>query len=789
MFKTLMRTIWRNALRRPVFTGINLLGLSLGIACSFIMLLYVQQEWSYDKHFPKADKVFRIGTGFMNMGAFAISQEILRDNLLEKCKDVAAATRITSRGGPQPVKIGEQTFIQEELLYVDSTFFDVFAYTFEAGQAATALQEPNSVVITADLAEKYFGKRDVMGEYLAFGEEQTLFQVSGVVEEQTQKSHLPTGMWLPIYPKLRGETSWMSGSLYNYVRLHDQAEQADLEAYLDQLQREDVYPQIQPQMPVEEWLQSNMAVRFYPQPLPTIYLSAPLGFELSPGGNPVLVNILAIIGLIILLMASFNYINLTTAVGIARAKEVGVKKTLGAGPFALKGQFLLEAILFSVVAASIATGLAEILLYVVEKVTGNVLIEQLLASWKQALLLLGFALMVGSLSGLYPAFFLTRFKPIQVLKGQLGLKKQSFFRGGLIVLQFTMAAFLLIGTFTVYQQFQYMNKSDKGFQHQNVMVLYQLDSLGGSKESFRQLIGQHHEVLTSSFNSRMPAGRNLWQATYKTEVMANPISITSFPIDEDYLEVMGMQLVEGRNFSKDLAADSSALILNESAVAALELTDPIGKVLNENQRIVGVVKDFHFQDFHHDIAPAVLNFDRTGHNLTLKLKGNDVAGFLSYLEGRWAEFVPGEKMAYYFLDENLAALSEKEAVLSKAIAIFSVLAIFIACLGLLGLAVFMTTLRTKEMGIRKILGASISSIVGILAKDFLLLITLAALIAIPLAYWGGQRWLADFAFRIDLEWWLFVLPALAILLIAWLTVSYHSLRLARTNPVDALHVE
>lgn len=788
MFHTLLKTIFRSALRRPVFTGINLLGLSLGIACSFIMLMYVQQEWSYDNHFPEGKQVFRIGTGFMNMGSFAVSQEILREHLMQS-KDVEAATRLTTRGGDQVIKVKEQTFIEPNVIFVDSTFFEVFAYTFEAGSAANALKNPNSVVLTADLAEKYFGTKAVIGEYLEVGEESALFQISGVVEAQTKNSHLPNGLWFPIYPKLRGETNWMSGSLYNYAKLKAQAEEADLVAYLDQLLRQEVYPKINPQMEVEEWLQSSNAVQFHPRPLKDIYLGEPLRFELSAGGNSLLVNMLAVIGLIILLMASFNYINLSTAVGITRSREIGVKKTLGASPSVLKLQFLLEAVLFSVVAALIAAGLADVLLYAVEKITGSRLLESVFQHWTQGLGLFSFALIVGLLSGLYPALYLTRFKPASVLKGKLNLNQKSFFRAGLIVVQFTMAAFLLIGTFTVYQQFQYMRQSDKGFQHENVLVVYKLDSLTNQKESFRQEVAQHTQVMNSSFNSRMPAGRNLWQTTYKTPEMENPQSFTTFPIDADYLETMGMQLVEGRSFSSELAEDSSALILNESAVRALELENPIGQVLNKDQRIIGVIKDFHFQDFHHSLVPVVMNFDNTGHNLALKLKGDDTEAFLSHLQEKWQQFLPDEELSYYFLDENLAALSEKEGVLSKAIAIFSLLAIFIACLGLFGLAVFMTAIRTKEMGIRKILGASVRGIVGILAKDFLQLISLAALIAIPLAYWGGQQWLADFAFRIELSWWLFVLPSLAILLIAGLTVSYHSVRLAHTNPVEALHVE
>lgn len=788
MFKTLLKTIIRNAQRRPVFTSINLLGLSLGIACSFIMLRYVQQEWSYDKHFPNGEQVFRIGTGFMNMGPFAVSQEILRDNVLT-FNDIEAATRLTTRGGELSLKVGEETFMQDQTLFVDSTFFQVFAYRFEDGNPASALQSPNSVVLTADLALKYFGKTNVVGEYMEVGEEGSLFQVTGVVEEQTQNSHLPTGMWMPIYPRLRGEDGWMSGSLYNYVKLSEGANKADLVSTLDQLVRNEVYPKVNPGMELEPWLTSSNALKFYPQQLQEIYLGERLRFDLSAGGNPLLVNILAIIGLIILIMASFNYINLSTAVGITRAREIGVKKTLGAATRLLQGRFLLEAILFSLTAALVAGIMADSLLYLVEKATGSRLLDTLFEKPVHIMALVAFALFVGLLSGLYPAFFLTRFRPAQVLKGNLGVQKKSFFRGGLIVIQFTLAAFLLIGTLTVYQQFQFMRVSDKGFKHENVLVLYNLDSLANSKESFRQQLQQHTEVISSSFNSRMPAGRNLWQATYKTPEMEHPLSLNTFPIDEDYLSTLDMPILAGRNFDAQLASDSSGLIVNEAAVKALGLQNPVGQKINEEERIIGVVKDFNFQDYHHAVEPIVMTYDVYQHNISLKLKGEDMAGFLAHLEEKWQSFVPEEALSYYFLDENLAALSEKEGVLSKAIALFSILALFIACLGLFGLAVFMTALRTKEMGIRKVLGASVEGIVGLLAKDFLQLIAIATLIAIPFAYWGTNQWLADFVFRIKLDWWLFVLPSITILLIAWLTVSYHSLRLARKNPVESLHVE
>jgi putative ABC transport system permease protein len=347
----------------------------------------------------------------------------------------------------------------------------------------------------------------------------------------------------------------------------------------------------------------------------------------------------------------------------------------------------------------------------------------------------------------------------------------------------------MIGSLAVFRQLNYMQHSDKGFQHDNVVVIRNFDDLGNKKEALKELVEQNSQVVSTSINSRMPAGYNLWRATYQSAGMDQSISLNGFPIDENYLPTMGIQLLEGRNFSGDLATDTSNVLLNESAVKALELQEPIGAVLNDNRRVIGVVADFNFESFRSRIAPIVFNYDVDGYQLAIKLSGNDLPGFIQHLESSWAQLAGEEKIRYYFLDDNLAELSAKEAVLSRAIGIFTVLALFIACLGLFGLTTHATVRRAKEIGIRKVLGATVSQIVFLLSRDFLSLVALAFAIGIPIAWILVSKWLQGFVYRIELQWWLFAAPAIIGILVAFFTLSYQSVSAALNNPAEVLKDE
>lgn len=783
-----IRQITRQIRRHPLFYSLNLLGLGIGIACAFVLLSYVRQEWSYDRSIPYGDRIYRIGTNFMDMGGFAISQEKLQPVLEERCRAVEHATRF--RGGSDlTFEIDQRTYTIERGLYVDTNFFQVFAYQFIEGQADHSLQTADQIVLTEDIARRFFGSPPYLGKTLHLAGEDRTLSVAGVVSPFPGNTHLPATVWLSVTPQLSDDRSWTSARYYTYVKTHQQSSRSDLEDFFSQLQREEIHPQSAPDSPFESWISSSQAVHFYVQPLREIYLYSDLNMDITAGGNPTQVWVLGLIGLFILIMAGVNYINLSTATAAGRAKEIGIKKTMGANRSQLIIQFLGESLTLSLLAMIIAGSLSGLLLRVLESVSGEVLMTSILDGLPQWLLLLAFSVGTGLLAGAYPAFYLSRFRPVWALKNDASGYRKGRLRNMLVVFQFSIAAALMISSLVIFRQLSYMQHSDKGFQHENVLVIRNFDDLDTKKETLRELIEQHSQVVTTSINSRMPAGYNIWRATYQSEGMDQSISLNGFPIDENYLPTMGIKLLEGRNFSGDLATDTSNVILNESAVKALELKEPIGAVLNDNRRVIGVVSDFNFESFRNQIAPIVFNYDVDGYQLAIKFGGTDLPAFTRYLEESWNKLAGDQEIRSYFLDDNLAELSAKEAILSRAIGIFTILALFIACLGLFGLTTHATVRRAKEIGVRKVLGATVQQIVVLLSRDFLSLVAVAFIIGIPVAWMLVSQWLQGFVYRITLEWWMFAGPALVGIGIAFLTLSYQSISAALNDPAKVLKDE
>lgn len=783
-----LRQITRQIRRHPLFYGLNLLGLGLGIACAFVLLSYVRQEWSYDRSIPDGEQIYRIGTNFMDMGGFAISQEKLQPILQDRCRAVEHATRFRGSSG-FTFEVDQQVFPVDGGLFVDTNFFQVFPYQFVEGKAGDALVTADQVVLSEEVAQRLLGTGPYLGKTLSLKDENKTFSVSGVVRPFPGKTHLPASVWLSVSPQLSDDRSWTSARYYTYVKLHEQANRAGLEDFFAQLQREEIHPQTAPNTTFENWIGSSQAVHFYIQPLHDIYLHSDLNMDLTSGGNSTQVWVLGIIGVFILLMAGVNYVNLSTATASTRAKEIGIKKTMGANRRQLIFQFLGESVSLSLLAMIIAGSLSGLLLKLLEVISGDVLMSSILDGTPQWLVLLGFSLFTGLLAGAYPAFYLSGFQPVWTLKSDTAGHRKGYLRNVLVVFQFSIAAALMIGSLVIFRQLNFMQHADKGFRHENVVVIRNFDDLGTQKETLREMVEQNSQVVRTSINSRMPAGYNLWRATYKSEGMDQSISLNGFPIDENYIPTMGIKLLEGRNFSGDLATDTSNVLLNESAVRALELEEPIGAVLNGDRRVIGVVADFNFESFRSQIAPVVFNYDVDGYQLAIKLTGNDLPAFIQQLENNWDQLAGDEKIRYYFLDDNLAELSAKEAVLSRAIGIFTVLALFIACLGLFGLTMHATARRAKEIGVRKVLGATVSQIVVLLSKDFLKLVAIAFIIGIPVAWLLVHNWLQDFVYRIDLNWWTFGAPAIAGVLIAFITLSYQSISAALNNPADILKDE
>ncbi len=788
MFYNNLKTALRNFRKYPGYSFLNLFGLALGLAASFTLLLYSYRELSYENEIEARDRIYRVATDFYNMGGFAKSQRQLLDFLPQECPDVELGTRFDKGFRETVVRVGETEYLEPHYYFVDTNFFELFSYHFLKGNPEKVLRSPDEVVISETLAKKYFGEESPLGQTLEIGKEKKPFRVSGVVEKMG-RTHLTADIWMPMEKEEIDKGHWTNIYYYNYVRMREGSGRAELEAGLAGVLKNHAYPAAQTDASFEAWKASDPAVHFFVQPLQDIYLHSDYQFEVSPGGNPLQVYILGVVGLFILLIAGVNYINLTTARSAIRAKEIGVKKTLGARRPVLVYQFLTESLLNSFLALLLAFVLAHLLLAFFGDSNWASLLEYAFSSPRYVAALLLFTLLVGLLSGLYPAFYLSGFRPAEVIKGEFALGGNGLLRSGLVVLQFAIAAGLVLSSIVVYQQLQYMQHKDMGFDTEGVMVIENAGALKEKAEAFRTLAEQQSQVERTGFSARTPTGSGVWMYTYQTPQMKESITMQTFPVDDQFLPTLGMRIAEGRNFSREMGSDSSAVIINEAAVKAFGLEEPIGAEVNEGQRVVGVVHDFNFQSLHKKIEPVVLTYSTTPNDLAIKLKRGDVAGFIATLKEHWRSFSPDEPMRYFFLDDNFAQLAADEKALSRAISFFTLLALIIAALGLLGLAAFTAEQRTKEIGIRKILGATIRDIVSLLSRDFLKLVGIALFIALPLGWFAMEKWLQNFAYRIDIPWWGFLLTAALAIVVAFLAVSYQSLRAALSNPVEALRKE
>lgn len=786
--KVAFRTLWRS----KGYSFITIGGLAIGIACSLVIFLFVHGEWSHDKGFAKADRTYRIGISFFNIGKFASAPEELLDVLPKEFGGIETATRIRQEKNV-PIRIENQTLIEPIVYYTDTAFFKIFDYTFISGNPARVLSGTNEAVVTQELARKFFGDSEAIGKTIEVGKSREQFTITAVVKKLGFNSHLKSQLWLSNQGKLKGDPVWSSAAFYSYVLLKENNTEADLTSALDLLFEHHVYPESGKPMgfaTLEDYRRNDMAIKFYVHNVKDIYLHSKLNHELSPGGNETNIYIFSAVAFFILILAAVNFVNLTTARATRRAKEVGIRKALGTVRSKLVGQYLLESVTTSVIAMVVALLLAEVFLRVFESVTGTPLLNTIWQTPYTVGLFILFSFLVGTLSGIYPAFYLTSFIPVKVLKGTIETGGGSF-RNFLVVFQFTISILLISCALVVQNQLHFMATKDLGFDQQNVLTIDRISLLKNSADAFRNELAALPGVTTSSFHTGEPgSNRVMTFSTYQTPKMDHPASIFTYSADENFLSLNSMQLKAGRDFNKELASDSSAIILNEAAVKALDLGEnPIGAVINETQKVIGVVSNFHWESLRKEIAPLAIVMGKDRWELGFKLDAEAIPAFLTAAEQKWKQHVPDEPFRYHFLDANFGELLTKEKIFGKAISVFTILAILISCLGLYGLSAFTVEQRTKEIGIRKVLGASAYHIVSMLNKKFTLLITIALVISVPLSVYILQKWLDGFAYKVELNVGLFFITGLISILIAWIAVSYHSLKAASINPTDTLKYE
>ncbi|MES2647244.1 MAG: ABC transporter permease [Bacteroidota bacterium] len=800
-FKIAFRNLWRN----KAFSAINIFGLAIGIATCLVILMFVQNELSYDRFNKKADRTARIIFIGQVQGEKMKEASVMppvAKALLSDYPEVEEATRLKNAGSPI-INYADKSFREGSVAFVDSNFFSVFTLPLIAGDTRTALLEPNTVVITEATAKKYFGKEDAIGKVLFFKEWNSNYKVTGVMKKIPVNSHFH----FDFFASMSGfeeakSSSWMSSNFYTYLVLRKGADYKQLQSKLPGLVSKYIGPQMQQAMglTLEQFRKNGSDIGFMLEPLTSIHLKSDTTSELEPRGDIRYVYIFSAIALFMLLIACINFMNLSTASAAKRAREVGIRKVMGSVKLQLVKQFLIESMLITVIALLIALTIAQLVLPLFNNITGKALSLNFSENvWLlPSLLLLG--IVTGFIAGSYPAFFLSSFNPATVLKGKLVAgKKTGWLRSGLVVFQFCISIVLIVGTAVVYLQLSYIQNKNLGYEKERVLILPETYLLGQKEAVLKQKIKADTRVSNVTSSGYLPAGPSNGNNFFiYAQEEASQIKTLRYDVEDNYISTLGMEIVHGRNFSPEFATDSNGIILNETAARALGWEkNAIGKTVKRRENtgaeitynVIGVVKDFHFKSLHERISPLVMTLSRNSGTLIIKTKTAEVGGLLATLKNEWDNLNPETPFSYSFLDERFDATYREDKNTGMMLGIFAGLTIFVACLGLFGLATFTANQRTKEIGIRKVLGASVTGIVSLLSTDFLKLVCIAFVVAVPVAWLVMNRWLQDFAYRIDIPWQAFVIAAIAAISITLFTVSYQAIKSALANPVKSLRSE
>ncbi len=807
MFNNHIKIAWRTLLKHKGLFAINILGLSIGIAAALIIFLFVSDELSYDRFHEKSDNIVRVVLrGKMNGEIIkeAVTPGPVASTLQKEFPEVLQATRLKSQGTPQ-ITYKNQTFRDNKFAYVDANFFEIFTVPLIKGDTKTALIEPNSIIITQELASKYFGNEDPIGKILDFKEWKQQFKVTGVMQQLPGNSHFHFDIFGSIESLSHAkEALWVESGYHSYLLLDNRTDFKETESKLPGIVDKYMGPQIKKAMGMsyEEFKRDN-EIGLFLQPLTDIHLHSDFSevTNLEPGGDIKTIYIFGAIAIFILLIACINFMNLSTAAASKRAKEVGVKKVLGSSKKELIKQFLAESCIATIIAMIIAMVVVILTLPLFNTLSGKTLDISYILHTK-TLFCFGVAgVSISILAGSYPAFFLSSFKPIAALKNKfVNTGKTKGLRSGLVVLQFMLSVGLIIATLVVDQQMAFIQNKDIGYQKDQMLVLRDSWMLGTNEEVFKEQLAKDPRVSSITMSGHIPAGPS---NTHMTSIYPGQNSETIrrsivYNIDEQYIPTMGMKLVAGRNFSEDFGAEANNMIINETSAKIMGFADDaVGKIVtmsinNEGgtrvYTVIGVVQDFHFNSLHEPIDQLImLNYKSPG--LIVRAKTADMAGLIASAESIWKGFNSGEPFSYGLLDELYNQTYIKEQKMGAILRIFALLTIFVACLGLFGLITFTAEQRFKEIGIRKVLGSNISQIVAMLSADFLKLVLISFLIAFPLGFYLMNIWLQDFAYRIEIEWWIFGLAGLITLCVAFITIGWKSFKAASMNPVNSLRAE
>lgn len=812
MLKNYLKIAWRNLLKSKVFSSINIIGLASGLACFILIALYVADELSYERFNEKANRIYRINSDILFGGNnlhMAVTSDPMGATLKKDYPQVEEFVRFYNSDGYRMVKKGTEYIREDNVAHADSSLFNVFTLPIISGETKTALTEPNTVVITESTAKKYFASTEVVGKNIETDENKsTLYKITAVIKDIPHNSHFKFDFIFSMHNVQYQWGNFLSNNFQTYIVLRPGTDYKTFEKNFAQVIDKYLLPQAKQFMNInsmEEFAKSGNRLEYSLMPLTAIHLHSDRFPELGVNGNIQYVYIFSAVALFVLLLACINFMNLSTARSSSRAKEVGIRKVLGSEKQSLIKQFLAESTLTAIIATVFAVIIVWLCISWFNNLSGKQLSIADLFQTKYLAVLIALPFVVGLLAGGYPAFFLSSFKPIAVLKGKInaGFKKSTL-RNVLVVFQFATSIFLIVGTIVVYRQLNYIQTKKLGFSKDQVLIINGTGGMGNNTEAFKNEVSKLSGVKASTYAGYLPvsnSSRN--DNTYSTSPVMdskNGFNMQTWVADYDYLNVMGMELAKGRNFSKEFGTDSSALIINESLAKLLGFNDPIGKKLYtyfqdqsgtklSTYNIIAVVKNFHFESLKQNIGPLCFRLGKPDWVTAFKVNTGNIKELVSNIESKWKTLAPAMPFSYQFLDEsfdNMYRVEQRTAKLGLSLAI---IAILIACLGLVGLATYMAEQRIKEIGVRKVLGATVTNLVAMLSKDFLKLVLISTVFAVPLAWWAMNKWLQDFAYRINIGWWVFVAAGILALLIAVLTVSSQAIKAAIANPVKSLRTE
>ena len=788
MLKNHIKIAWRNLIKNKEYSMLNIGGLAIGMACSILILLWVQNETSYDTFHEHGNEIYRLTASASDDFKAAVSPAGMVADLTKELSQIENSVRL-SEPFEALIEINGEKYKEEPLFFADASFLDVFTFPLISGNKETALSKPDGILLTEQTALKYFGTTEVLGKVLKIDNRDN-FTVTGVLANIPSYSHLQFNAILPMsyYAKTNEDlinNVWDSFNFYGYLKFREEAVSTTHAVSEIEKKINEIYANRMP----------DFEIGFHLQQLKDIHLHSNLQIDLPGHGNIQYVNIFFIVAFIILIVACINYMNLATARSSKRAKEVGLRKVIGAGRQQLMRQFLGESILISFMALLLAIALVYLLLPAFNSLAQKELAFQV---WdlKVSLILASIVLITGLVAGSYPAVFLSSFKPIKVLKGKLKLAGYNlFFRNGLVITQFVVSVLLLIGTAVIYKQLNFIKNKHLGYDKSNLVYIPMEGEMWGKQEALKTALNENPLTANFAIISDLPA--NLVTGDFDIHWEGkDPNAQHLFPsirANENFVDLFKMTLLNGRNFTKT-SGDNNDFLINETAaeVMGMDPQNAVGKSLTfkgEKGSIIGVVEDFNFKPLQYAIEPLIIEHRNRGSIAVVRTKTGATKSTIEALEEIYADLNPAYPLVYDFVDADIAAQYQGEHQMGTIFNVFAILAIFISCLGLYGLSAFTTEQRFKEIGIRKVLGASVLKLVNMLSKDFLKLVAIAFVIAAPLAWYLMHKWLEEFAFRIELPLWLFPLAGLVVLVVALTTVSFQSIKAANANPVKSIRTE